>query len=110
MRPGKLKHLITIQRRRRTETKDIYGGQVHVWDDFATAWARILPLSGRELISAQAAQNETATRFFIRYLAGVDADMRIVYGGRNYDITGIIDTDEEHRELQIMTKTGVNEG
>jgi SPP1 family predicted phage head-tail adaptor len=107
MRPGKLRHLITIQSR--TETLDAYGGTVHVWANFATAWAKILPLSGRDLIAAQAAMNETTTRFFIRYLDWINASMRIVSGGKCYDITAIIDTDEKHEELQIMTKTGLTD-
>jgi SPP1 family predicted phage head-tail adaptor len=108
MRPGRLNKLIVVQSRE--ETTDEYGGPVYEWGDVSTVWARILPLSGRDLIAAQAAQNETVTRFFIRYRSDITTDMRIVYKEKNYDITGIINIEEENRELQIMAKTGVSEG
>lgn len=40
---GKLRHRITIQRE--TVTRDEYGSEVKTWDDLATVWASVEPLS-----------------------------------------------------------------
>lgn len=91
-------------------TKDDHGGQVPTWATYATVWARVAPLKGRELIAAQAAQSETTTRFEMHYRADVDQKDRILYGGKYYNIMAVIDPEEAHRELQIMAGTGLNEG
>jgi len=109
MRPGQRDKIITIQSR--TETTDTYGGTVHTWADFGQPiWAAVLPLRGRDLVAAQAAQNETTTRFNIRWIAGLNATMRIVYDSKYYDITALIDIGEKHVEYDIMAKTGLSEG
>ena len=108
MRAGKLRQMIVIQSH--TFTTDDFGGQIEAWADVATVAASVEPLSGRELIAAQAAQSEITTRFVVRYLAGIEPAMRIVYNGKIYNISAIIDPEERHRELQIMTATGLNQG
>lgn len=108
MNPGKYNHIIFLQSK--TVTTDTYGGPVESWADVATVWARVQPIKGREMIAAQAAQSETAVRFYTRWFDGVTTAMRIVYAGKNYDITGIVDIDERHVELEISAKTGTSEG
>ena len=108
MQPGKLDKIITFQSKS-ASTGD-YGGQAFTWADFATVWAHVQPLKGRELIAAKAAQSETDVRVYIRYLAGLNTSMRIVYNGKNYDITGIVDIDEKNVEMEISAKTGLSEG
>lgn len=108
MDPGKLNRIITIEQK--TASTDAYGGQSFSWSTFATVWAAVQPLKGRELIAAQAAQSEITSRFVIRYLSGVSADMRIVYGGRYFNITAVIDIDDAHREMHLMASEGLNEG
>jgi SPP1 family predicted phage head-tail adaptor len=105
---GRRNRIIVIQSR--TESTDGYGGTVHTWGDFATVWAAFRPLRGRDLVAAQAAQNLTEGVFNIRYIAGLTGAMRIVYGGKNYDITAVIDIEDAHKEIDIMVKTGLSEG
>lgn len=106
--PGKRNRIITIQTS--TEAVDSYGGPVKTWTDFAQVWAFVRPLRGRDLVAAQAAQNLTEGVFNIRYIAGLTAAMRIVYAGKNYDVTALIDIEDAHREIDIMFKTGLSEG
>ena len=108
MSAGKYKQVVTLQNK--TESTDSYGGTVYTWSDFATVRAKVRPLRGREMVAAQAAQSETTVMFYIRYIPGADSSMRIVYAGKNYDITGTVDIDERHREIEISTKTGLSEG
>lgn len=105
---GELRHVITIQER--AETTDAYGGTVYIWSDFATVRAKVQPLRGRELIAAQAAQNQTTVKFYIRYLAGIDSTMRLVWDGNNYDIEPPVDVNGQGRVLEIMAKTGMSTG
>lgn len=109
MRTGERNKIIVIQHITGSTT-DSYGGQVPTWAPFATVWAAVRPLKGRDLIAAQAAQNETVVVFNIRWISGVLPTMRVVYGGKNYDVTAIINTREANREMEISAKTGLSEG
>ncbi len=100
MRAGDLRHKVTIQQK--TITKDTEGIPSETWTDFATVWAAIEPLQGREFFSAQAINAQVTTRIRIRYLAGISPTMRVSYGTRIFDIQAVIDVEERHLELQLM--------
>lgn len=108
MQAGKLRHTITIQSR--TQTVDGFGGQVNAWTDYRDAKAAVETLSGRELVAAQAAHAESSVRFKTRFFDGLVTTMRIVYSGKYHDIISIVDPEERHRELIIITKQGMSEG
>ena len=108
MRSGRLDRKIVIEQK--TASLDSYGGQTFAWTTFATVWASVQPLKGRELIASQAAQSEITARFVIRYLPGVTDDMRISYGGKYWNISAVIDIDEHHREMHLLAGAGLNEG
>jgi len=106
MRIGKLRHRITFQQR--TTTQNSYGELTETWADYATRWASVEPLKGREYFSAKQTQAEVDVRFRCRYLSGLNtADFRIKYGSRIYDIVSIINVDERNKELIIMAKEKV---
>ena len=106
---GNLRRVIVIQSK--GTATDSFGGTINSWSNFATGVrAEVAPLQGKELIAAQAAQSSTTVKFKMRYLAGVTQSMRVVYGGKNYDITAVIDVDEMHREMHILATTGASEG
>jgi SPP1 family predicted phage head-tail adaptor len=102
MRAGRLNRKVVVQQK--TATTDAYGGPVETWETVYVLWASVQPLKGRELIASQAAHSEVTTSFYTRYAAGIVPSMRIVYGGNVFDIFSVIDTNEAHRELQIMAK------
>lgn len=108
MRAGRLNKRIVVQQK--TPAIDEFEGTVYGWSTFATAWARVVHLKGRELVAAQAAKSEITTKFNLRYMAGLSSEMRILYNGVAYDIEFIDDVDEAHRELWIMAKAGRSEG
>lgn len=108
MRSGKLRHLVTVQRK--SLTTDDYGGPVETWADVATARASVEPMQGRELASAQTVNDETTTRITMRYLIGVTTADRITFEGRYYNLQSVIDPELRHRELIIMASDGLNEG
>jgi len=109
MRTGQLRHIIDIQSKQATQ--DEWGGDIFDWANYAAGMrADVHPLSGRELMAAQAAQSEATTRFETRFIPGVTQAMRVVYGGKYYNILSVINVDELNREMHLITTTGTNEG
>lgn len=101
MRAGQLRHQITLQQ---LGTTDDGGGGVDTesWTDFATVYARVAPLAGRELVQAQQVNDELTHAITMRYYPGVSSKMRVKYGVRIFLIESIVDEDERHRGLLLM--------
>jgi len=108
MNPGKLRHRITIQQR--SSEQDGYGGQIDTWDDVATVWASVEPLTGRALFAAQELNSEVTIKITMRYRAGITYAMRVAYGTRTFDILAPIDPEERHIELHLMCKEMIPNG
>lgn len=113
MRAGDLRHRVTFQVR--SAIQDSFGGQSESWSDVATVWADVLPLSGRELMSAQAVNVELSHKVTIRYQAQFAgpkavAAMRIAYGDRIFNIHSALDVDERHKEIDLTCAEGLSNG
>lgn len=106
MRTGQLRHKITIQQA--AKTSDGFGGWTQTWTNFATVWAAIEPLRGREFFAAAQVQAEQITRIRIRYLAGITPKMRILFDARTFSINTIINVNERNRELHLMCEEMVS--
>lgn len=104
--PGKMRHRITFQRF--GGSLDDYGDPLQAddsqWDDAATVWAAIDPISGREFYAAEQSQSEVSHKVRCRYKSGLDTAMRIICGKRRFRIISIIDWEERHESLLIMCK------
>lgn len=105
MRSGPLRHQVTL--RSYTKTRDAYGGEIETWSDFATVWASVDPLIGREYIAAKQIQAEVSHKIRMRYINGVDPTMKIVFGSRTFEIVSILNVAEQNRELVIMATEDV---
>lgn len=117
MRAGDLRRRITIQLK--GTAADTFGQASTSWTDFLTCWAAISPLSGRELVTAQAINAEITHQISIRYLESLAnpmqvAAMRIVYqnGGvtRYFNVLSSQNVDERNRELLLSASEGLNLG
>lgn len=108
MEAGKLRHRITIQQR--SSTQDSYGQPLVAWTDVATVWCAIDPLSGRELLAAEAVQSEITHKVVMRYRSGINAKMRVLYGSRIFDIQNVLDENERHRTLTLLCLEGLTDG
>lgn len=87
--------------------KDSFGQEIESWKDVPTLkniWASMKTTGGGEFYAAQKINAETTALFKIRYIAGVDAKMRILYGGRYYEILNINDANEQHEFINISCK------
>lgn len=110
MRNGKLRHRITLQRPGLSQDPQT-GEMLPGWQDVATVWSSIEPLSAREFIAAQAGQSEVSARIVIRYREGMDATMRAVHRGKTYNIHGVLADPKSGLEyLTLPVSEGVTDG
>ena len=72
-----------------TVTEDSFGGEVTAWAEFANVWAQRVDMRAKERFNSEQIQAIETTTWRIRYLDGVQPDMRITYFGKEYEITGI---------------------
>lgn len=91
------------------------GATSGTWQEFATVWAEIAPLSAKEFIAAQSVQSQVITRITIRYRPGLDATMRLVHmvgadvRGPVYNIAGVLpDLDSGLEYLTLPCSQGVS--
>lgn len=104
MKAGSLRQQITVQQLSST-TGDGGGGVASEnWTDFATVYADVEPLTGRELFQAQQVNDELTHKITIRYIPGLSSKMRVKYGSRIFQIESVLDVGERHREVQLMTR------
>ena len=109
MRAGQLRHLVTVQSR--SATPDTYGEPAQTWSNLhANQPASIEPLSGRELINAQAVQSDVTHRLRMRYVAGVETKHRVIFGTRVFDIRAVRNIDERNIELGMLCTKGASAG
>lgn len=84
------------------------------WQELATVWAAIEPLSAREFLAAQATQSQVTARIVIRHRSDLDASMRLVHmvnGARGsvYNPAGFLaDKDSGLEYLTIPVSAGVS--
>jgi SPP1 family predicted phage head-tail adaptor len=114
MRSGDLRQRVTFQSRSTGTADD--GSPLTDWAEvLPNVPAAIAPLTGRELMAAQAVQSEVSHEIAIRYhpLLAVPKDvaaMRIVFGARIFNIHSATTVDERRREMRILASEGLNDG
>lgn len=104
---GKYRHRVTLQSK--AVTRDAMGGEVIVWSDVATIWARVEALTGRALMAAQQAQSEVSGRILLRHRADIQPDWRVMHGADIYAIHAII-PDPSGEELNLQVSKGLKHG
>ncbi|WP_151802640.1 phage head closure protein [Acinetobacter guillouiae] len=106
MRSNELRHRVQIQQK--TDGRDENNYPIpEQWVDYKTLWAKITPLSARDLIAAQAAQSETVARLKINYRTDIETTMRVIHKGRIYAITSpALDDPDSGNEYCTFTLSG----
>ena len=97
MDPGKLNKRITFQ------LQDL-DSEDEEWEDRATTWASINPISGKEYYSAETINSDLTHKIRLRYRRGITPDMRILYNGRIFYIVSVINEYEKNTMLQLMCR------
>jgi SPP1 family predicted phage head-tail adaptor len=99
---GKLGHRIELHSA--SETSDDYGDVLESWSSYATVWARVMPLQGRELLLAQQVNAELTHQVEIRYNSTVTTTHRVILGSRTLEIVSIINEDERNKNMIMLCK------
>lgn len=102
MQIGKLRHRVKLQHV--SATQDNYGESVRQWSTYKTVWARVEPLSGRELEHAQQISAETSHRVTIRHHNNVAVEDRIEHDDTVLEVTAIINPDRRNEKMILMCK------
>lgn len=95
------------------DTQDAAGAPVTSWVDFATLWAHIAPIKGREATTAGQTLAAMDTRIVIRHhpaLNELNAKWRGSYNGVIYNFTSVARVDLANREIEILATSGLNAG
>lgn len=96
---GKLKHRITFQKL--TATTNENGFEIEDWKDYKTVWAAITNLHGREYFEAAAVKAENTVKFTIRYVPNIEPTMRIIFKGKQYNISSIDNIKYANKFIEI---------
>ncbi len=106
---GDLRHRVLIQQQ--VTTRDSDGVVQTIWQDVATVWSSVEPLSAREFIQSGQTQAAVTARITIRYRAGLLPSMRLVHRGQIYNIAGLLPDKASGLEyITIPVSAGVNDG
>jgi len=86
-----------------TETLDAAGQSVITYPtDTATVWARVEPLTGRELKEAGAFASEATLKVIIRYCSGLTSKYIIVHGTRTYKIEAVLNLMIGRKDIKLL--------
>ena len=105
MRAGPLRCRITIEAP--VETQGADGSIATAWETFATTWASIEPLIGREYFAQQRERATVSHKIRMRHLSGITHKMRISWESRNFEIESVLNVGERNRELVLMASETV---
>jgi SPP1 family predicted phage head-tail adaptor len=109
MMAGSLRHRITIETQ--SEVQDSNTGAVaELWTTYASNLpAAILPVSGREMLAAQAGTEGQRYRFVVRYdsTLALVAKMRVSHESKYFNITEVIPDPTLRKFLTLIAEAGV---
>lgn len=77
------------------------GFEIETWVDFRDLWASVANLHGREYFEAAAVQAEKTVKFMIRCTDEIDTSMRILFKGKQYNITSIDNIKYANKFIEI---------
>lgn len=83
------------------ESRTASGAVTRTWSTYATVWAQLRTLSGRERDRAQQEAATLSHEITIRYRSGVRPDHRVYYAGRTFDIKDVRNVDERNKEIRM---------
>jgi SPP1 family predicted phage head-tail adaptor len=93
IRAGSLRHQIALQAPAAAQAPDGQVNAVDAWTTYATAWASVEPLSGRELAEADQIRGVSQFRVRLRYSGIIRLRDRILWGPPPLTIIGASLTD-----------------
>jgi SPP1 family predicted phage head-tail adaptor len=106
-RASELRHRVTIQQKLIERDENNYP-LPEVWIDHVKLWAKVTPLSAKDLLAAQAGQGKTVARMKIRYREDIDTTMRVIHKGRIYAIDSppLDDPNSSYEYVTLLLSNG----
>lgn len=77
---------------------------IETWASYATVWAGVEPLNGKEYIAANSHHHEITARIVVRYRSDIDATHRVKYLSDVYEILSVINRNMENRDLELLVR------
>jgi SPP1 family predicted phage head-tail adaptor len=111
MQAGRMRHQVVIEQR--STAQDTTGAQVNTWTSLGTFDANVSPVTGRELVTAQAIGAEISHEVTLRY-DPIFADpvaasaYRVRYGTRLFDVKGVVNDEERDRMITLRCTEGLS--
>lgn len=100
--PGSLRSELSLQSR--IETPDGLGGFTESWNEVATLFGRIEPVSATSVFGPDQTVETVTHRITLRWRETVASGMRFVRQNRIFDIVTVHDPDDTGRYLVCRTK------
>jgi SPP1 family predicted phage head-tail adaptor len=108
MRAGALNRRVRIEKRQAAQ--DESGGPADAWVELATVWASILFLNGREFATSGSEASAASASIRVRWRTDVDATMRVIHGGRIFNVQAVLPDEACHEHVDLACSTGLNGG
>lgn len=108
MKSEELKRKIVIQKYENAVNDN--GFEEEAWQNFKPVWAKVENLHGREYFEAAAVKAENTVKFTIRYVPSIEPTMRILFQGKQYNITSIDNIKYANKFIEIKGMEVDNSG
>ena len=89
IRPGDLRERVTVQVA--SGTTNALGETVLAWSDSSAVWASVEGVSAREALAAGQSDVTLTHKVRLRYLSGLDQNMRFSWRGRTLEIVSLLE-------------------
>lgn len=89
--------------------QDIEGNATETWRECASLMSQARDLSGREFFAASVHQMENVMAFKIRWRAGVNTGMHVLYQGQEYDIIQVDHLGNRRRGYMLLRARMIKE-
>ena len=76
------------------------------WEEYATVWANVKHLSGREAIKADAEVSTVRASIRLLYRTDITAGMRVLIGAAVYDIEAVLPDMVQRKHVDLVCKLG----
>lgn len=101
MNPGKLNKRVTLLRYEDAAADNGLTEQKLVPAIKNKIWAAVEPVNGREYYEEMKYKNDDTVKFTIRYRAGIENYMLVLYGDKLFKIESVVDPAEKHELLEL---------
>lgn len=109
---GPLDQRVTLQSP--TTARDGNGDETVTWTTLRDVWARVSPVRGREAFAGGVSLADTDTRIIVRSAPDLQTNLtpkwRVLHRSRAYNVYSVAESDMGREYIELLAKTGANEG